>query len=806
MKWKAEKHMRLPPFAMAFGWGRGPWCRFALGILVVLSLSLFFGEGRPAALSGKAPQAPVASGPPPGELNTLKTYTPEQLRAALATLSDENARKLLLAAIDQLAREASGPNPAEPPQTGVAAIMHHFELLFTRVPPRLKAVLSGVTQLPTEMGRVFDPLARGAGTGRIVILLGGLATILWASYGIEWLLRRSTLRFVGQLKIPLLGGMAKFGGTLLAALQTLLGIMVFTVAAVVLFLVFFDSGGLVRHLYGPILASIVLGRLAMLVTETLCGPRQKELRLLPLEDADAQNLYRSLSGIAWVLIVGLVLSRWFARIGINPDHYLLVDIGIGTLLLFMLVWLVLRNKTRVASAIRNGRNAEAQPPGWLTLQFAAAWHILALAYLLAIWLACTTRVLLFGPDLGGALIRSLLVVPIFLALDHLLRVVMPTAMDHGPDVPEAVAPDAEASSGDAPLPVQALRTKLPFVRTFGRVIIAMLLLVWLLKGFHIHVPYFSRIADRGFEILVTLVLALGAWRWLNVYVARKLAETAPPPPEEEEEEEEFAGVILDRSHTLLPMLRKFFGTVLVVMVVMIVLSSLGVDIGPLIAGAGVIGIAIGFGARKLVADVISGFFFLLDDAFRVGEYIEAGKVSGTVEATTLRNAIIRHHLGALQIVAYSDMGTVNNYMRGGLVVKMKFDLPYDTDIELVRRIVKKVGKKMLADPEYSSDFLQPIKSQGVYKVGDSVMTFRVKFTAKPGKQFVIKREAFRLIKEALEKKGIYFAHRKVIVEIPEAHDGPSDGDKDPKAAAREQKLRAGAAALDTIANENKGKD
>jgi small-conductance mechanosensitive channel len=172
----------------------------------------------------------------------------------------------------------------------------------------------------------------------------------------------------------------------------------------------------------------------------------------------------------------------------------------------------------------------------------------------------------------------------------------------------------------------------------------------------------------------------------------------------------------------------------------------------------------------------------------------------------LRNAIIRHHLGALQIVSYSDMGTVNNYMRGGLVVKMKFDLPYDTSIEKVRKIVKKVGKKMLADPEYSADFLQPIKSQGVYKVGDSVLTFRVKFTAKPGKQFVIKREAFRLIKDALEKKGIHFAHRKVIVEIPETHQESSTNQKENPSTDREQKMMAGAAALDTIINEKKGGD
>jgi moderate conductance mechanosensitive channel len=777
-----------------------------MGILMVLSLSFLFGVDPPAAHSVAAPQAPSASGTSPGELAKLKTYTPEQLRAALATLSDENARKLLLAAIDQLAMEASANNPAAPPQTGVTAIMHHFEILFTQVPPRLKAVLAGVTQLPTELGRVFAPLTRGDARGRMAILLAGLIAILLASYGAERLLRGTVLRFGAQLNIPLLGGAAKFGGAFLSALQTLLGIIVFTVAAVVFFLVFFDSGGLVRRLYGPILASIVLGRLAMLVLAILCAPRHKELRLLPMEDADAQYFYRSFSRIAWVLVVGLVLARWFERIGIKPDHYLLVDIGMGTLLLLMLVWLVLKNRTRVACAIKGEGNAEAQTPGWLTLQFAAIWHVLALAYLLTIWLACTTRVLLFGPDLGGALIHSLLVVPIFLALDHLMRLVMPAVLDPSAEDRKTVVPDADKTAEDEPLPVQTLRTRLPLIRSFSRVIIGMLLLVWLLKGFQIHVPYFSRIADRGFEILVTLVLALGAWRWLNSYIARKLAETMPPPSEEEEEEDEFAGVVLDRSHTLLPMLRKFFGTVLVVMATMTILSSLGVDIGPLIAGAGVIGIAIGFGARKLVSDVISGFFFLMDDAFRVGEYIQAGGVSGTVEATTLRNAIIRHHLGALQIVAYSDMGTVNNFMRGGLVVKMTFDLPYDTDIEKVRKIVKKVGQKMLADPEYSDDFLQPIKSQGVYKVGNSVLTFRVKFTAKPGKQFVIKREAFRLIKDALEKKGIYFAHRKVIVEIPETNAVPSGDGKDHAAAAREEKLMAGAAALDAIINEKKGDD
>ena len=232
------------------------------------------------------------------------------------------------------------------------------------------------------------------------------------------------------------------------------------------------------------------------------------------------------------------------------------------------------------------------------------------------------------------------------------------------------------------------------------------------------------------------------------------------------------------------------------MVTLIVLSSMGINIGPLMAGAGVVGLAIGFGAQKLVADVLSGIFYLVDDAFRVGEYIQASSVSGTVEGFTLRNIMLRHHRGALQIVPFSKLGAITNYMRGGMVVKFNLELPYDTDIEVVRKVIKKVGQKLMEDPEMGPDFIQPLKSQGVRKVADSVMTFRVKFTAKPGKQFVIKREAFKLISDALAKKGIHFAHRKVIVELPPGLRMHPDTNTDEAAPSPEvaEHLKAGAAA------------
>ncbi len=236
------------------------------------------------------------------------------------------------------------------------------------------------------------------------------------------------------------------------------------------------------------------------------------------------------------------------------------------------------------------------------------------------------------------------------------------------------------------------------------------------------------------------------------------------------------------------MVRKVLGSFLVVIVILTVLSSLGVNIAPLLAGAGVLGLAVGFGAQKLVSDILSGFFFLLDDAFRAGEYIQAGSIRGTVETITLRNVMLRHHLGMLQIVPYTDLGAVTNYMRGGIEITFPLEFSYDTDIDLVRRIIKKVGQAMLEDEELGDDFIQPLKSQIVYEIANSVMVIRVKFTAKPGKQFVIKREAFRRLTEALNQKNIYYAHRKVIVDFP--HDEQKSG------AAEETKIKlleAGAA-------------
>ena len=215
--------------------------------------------------------------------------------------------------------------------------------------------------------------------------------------------------------------------------------------------------------------------------------------------------------------------------------------------------------------------------------------------------------------------------------------------------------------------------------------------------------------------------------------------------------------------TLLPILRIMLLAVLAVMAVLMALSALGVQIGPLIAGAGVIGVAIGFGSQTLVRDIISGMFYLLDDAFRVGEYIVSGTFRGTVEGFSLRSIRLRHHRGPLFTVPFGNLGAVQNLSRDWVIDKITFNVPFDTDVAKVKKIVKRVSAEIMEDPTLAKGILEPLKSQGVFAMNDFAMQIRVKFKARPGGQFAVRRAAYDRIKRALAENGIKIAVPTVSV-------------------------------------------
>lgn len=300
-------------------------------------------------------------------------------------------------------------------------------------------------------------------------------------------------------------------------------------------------------------------------------------------------------------------------------------------------------------------------------------------------------------------------------------------------------------------------------------------------------------------IFLFFLIGLITWEFMK---ARIQANTGEDASTEESEDEEM-GPSGSRSETLLFILRKAIVAVMVSIVFLLLLSSMGINIGPLLAGAGVIGLAIGFGAQTLVRDIFSGIFFLIDDAFRVGDYIETGNMKGRVDRISVRSLTLRHPRGMLITIPFGDLGSVTNYSRDYVIMKLDIRVRYETDVDKVRKIVKKINKALQKDEEIAPGLLGKIKSQGVREMDDSAMIMRVKFKCIPGKQFTLRREVYRRLQESFRENGIEFAHRNVTVYFPTADDktdqkNQAQDEKTVSITPDQKKEAAAAAALSAL--------
>jgi small-conductance mechanosensitive channel len=250
------------------------------------------------------------------------------------------------------------------------------------------------------------------------------------------------------------------------------------------------------------------------------------------------------------------------------------------------------------------------------------------------------------------------------------------------------------------------------------------------------------VLDRIAEAAVTLLVGWYAWRLFETGLAVKLSREA--------------GGTQSRARTVQPLLRAVGRLVIGAIVLMSALSSLGLNIAPLLASAGVVGIAVGFGAQTLVRDLFSGASFLIEDVFRIGDYIESGNAKGIVERITFRTLALRHQNGPLHFVPYGVLGSVRNNSRDWVIDKFEIPLPITVNSERIRKLVKGIGLEMLKDPELARIIDVPLKAK-LYRIDPGVKIFRCKVQTPPGKQFEIRAEAYRRIEAALKENGIAFA-------------------------------------------------
>jgi small-conductance mechanosensitive channel len=401
----------------------------------------------------------------------------------------------------------------------------------------------------------------------------------------------------------------------------------------------------------------------------------------------------------------------------------------------------------------------------LQAKLAAIWHWIAILYAASAGIYWTIRMLTYGDVRILPLVYSLLLIPFLIGLDQWVQKLLAMASGSSREVIELGAP-ADATQEPA-VQLQGLQrgrveTYVPLIKKSFRVVLVVFFFFAMLRLWGFDIAPGRLIARDVVTIFLILIVGVIAWQLIKARIDQKLREEMPMASEDAEE----GGGVGSRSATLLMLLRKFVFAVLSVILALIILSSLGIDIAPLIAGAGVIGLAIGFGSQTLVKDIIAGIFFLIDDAFRVGDYVEAGAAKGTVAQIGLRSMKLRHPRGQVFTIPFGDLKTVTNFSRDYIITKLDFRMRYDADLEKIRKVIKKINKELMQDEEIKRVMLSDIKSQGIREIQESAMILRVKFKTIPGEQFVIRREVFHRVQKAFRDSGIEFADRNVTVYLP----------------------------------------
>ncbi len=218
-----------------------------------------------------------------------------------------------------------------------------------------------------------------------------------------------------------------------------------------------------------------------------------------------------------------------------------------------------------------------------------------------------------------------------------------------------------------------------------------------------------------------------------------------------------------RIKTLIGIMQKVGAVAIWTMLTLIVLLQLGIDVGPLIAGAGVIGLAVGFGAQELVRDVISGFFMLLENHIRSGDVAVINGTGGSVEKIGLRTISLRDLSGVVHVFQNGKVDTIANMTKEWSAIVFEIGVAYKEDTDKVSEVVKRVASELHADPAFSTKILEPLELFGVDSLGDSAVVLKARFKTNPGEQWSVGREYKRRIKMAFDQQGIEipFPHQTV---------------------------------------------
>lgn len=700
----------------------------------------------------------------PVDLDSPVAEDPVALRRMLSQLDDREARALL---IEQLNREVARAPVAE--TAGPQQFEQFFANTLSGIGQNIASAVNTVPSLPADQRNAFTRFAAERPPGQVAESIKIVLLSLFAALALEFAFWRLTRRW-RQL---LLDG--EQPTRLREKIGALLARFVTEIAALITFII---AGGVVRNALisdqdaeitrAFVLMSVVLPRMAAAVLRFALAPRYPAFRLLHCDDETARHYFRH--GILFFAVIGLSgFIIYFNNVnGVHTGNsWIGFWLGVGTHL--YLIWVLWHRRVDSGNLLlsRDGDNTPREK--WVARHFPHfAIAMVAFNWLLVEALAANELWHLFRDGQGLQFVTLMLGVPLFdTAVRGLVNNGMPSLKGEGPIAEHAW-----------------MAARRSYIR-IGRVIVFGLMLWGIVEIWDLDLEGMARsgvgalAATRTIEVLGTLGFGYLAWELVNLRINSRIAREQTIAGVDQKVGErggEGSGAGVSRLATVLPLVRWVAHVAVVAVTAFMVLSSLGIDTTPLLAGAGVIGLAIGFGAQKLVADVVSGIFFLVDDAFRSGEYIEIEGSVGAVESISLRSLQLRHHRGAVHTIPYGEIPRITNYSRDWVIMKLRFTVPFETNLHTVKKLFKQIGRDLLAVQEYADDLIQTFKSQGALEVDDVGIVVRGKFMSRPGAQFSLRKDILSRVKRAFDENGIQFARREVRVKLDTPQNATLDED------------------------------
>ncbi len=603
-----------------------------------------------------------------------------------------------------------------------------------------------VQQIPA-LGRHLARLPEIIDGRTALLLLGIVVASLAAEYVVRLLLSRARLkgfdRLVGHSPLRAFGR---------ALLLDLLALVALAVAGRLVLAQIGDPQSVGGRLGQDVLQAVLYWRSFNLVFRAWLRPAAPEGRIAPVDTDAARGLLMALNWVVVLPLLGRHLAGALETTGASREIISAAVILYAPLIALCLVWVVWHWRHEMTAWL-SAMVSERKLGYRLKLDAARRWWVLGLVFYGLMGLAAIYAALTESNTAARGLGRIESALIALLLFETLMHRITRHIVSELPKAGDVVA---DCLRLVARLYVVILLAEALMVRVLG----AMTAEEWL--------PH-----DRGAKVAALSIVAIYAfWRFLKFRMDSYIASNPLPSADAAADAEDDVQIAASRLRTLMPLLRAIAGAIIAVVGGLLVLSELGVNITPLIAGASVFGLAVSFGSQSLVRDIVSGVFFLAEDSFRIGEYVDCSKVKGTVEGFSVRSLKLRHQNGQLHIVPFGQVAHITNFSRDWTVVKFNLAFANGTDVELLRKTVKKIGTDMMEEPIFKPILLQPLKMQGVVDIKDNSLIVRFKFMARPKNPSLVQRMAVRRMYEAFPGLGIQFATPTYPFAMPTASPSP----------------------------------